>query len=86
MLKIAIASVMVALGGFFQFRKHVSLETVALAYVEAREPALAAAVLKKAVEAARVYEKNKYSSSKESTVSNASSISYPPPIRWATRN
>ena len=56
-------------GGFFQFRKHVSLETVALAYVEAREPALAAAVLKKAVEAARVYEKNKYSSSKESTVS-----------------
>lgn len=56
-------------GGFFQFRKHVSLETVALAYMEVGEPALAAAVLKKAVEAARVYEKNKYSSSKESTVS-----------------
>ena len=41
-------------GGFFQFRKHVSLETVALAYMEVGEPALAAAVLKKAVEAARV--------------------------------
>ena len=57
-------------GGVFQIRKHVSLETVALAYMEVGEPALAAAVLKKAVEAARVYEKSKYSSSsKESTVS-----------------
>ena len=56
-------------GGFFQFRKYVSLETVALAYLEAGEHALAVTVLKKAVAAARVYEKSKYSSSKESTVS-----------------
>jgi hypothetical protein len=45
------------------------LETVALAYVEVGETEQAAVVLKKAVAAARVYEKSKYSSSKESTVS-----------------
>ena len=56
--------------GFYQFRKYVSLETVALAYLEAGEHSLAVTVLKKAVAAARVYEKSKYSSSKESTVSN----------------
>lgn len=57
-------------GGIFQLSKHVLLETVALAYVEAGETEQAAVVLKKAVAAARVYEKTKYSnSSKESAVS-----------------
>ena len=57
-------------GGLFQGPKHVALETVALAYLEAGEHALAATVLKKAVAAARVFKKNKYvHSTKESAVS-----------------